>query len=400
MIQINPDASQSLRVPPLAESDFALSLTETPVVLNPGATEAIVEKDKNLIRVASAEVRFDATVEALLSGDNPTMTFRSTNEARATVDAFGKVTTTGSGTVGILAESSFLSRRVEHNARTEASAAVDSFVSFLPNTLGAALTAGVHPLAAAGGSLELFSVKDHAAATYERNSLCWAASLNFTGLSPWNSQSGAANRGRRGGTLVSPCHAICAKHFPINAGRQMRWVTASGEVHTRTVTGVVDVDVSAADVGDGLVGDFRVLKLNADLPASIAFYKVWPTNRRDYLPPFAGFRMGDIPVICSNQFGQVFIQDWFSHGTGNWVSRRLSEDPARAALFLHAIMFDSGHAVFAVLNGELIFCGTHNGIGVSLDFTQFRFAQINAAMTSLGGGYQLTTVDLSAYPTF
>ena len=61
----------------------------------------------------------------------------------------------------------------------------------------------------------------------------------------------------------------------------------------------------------------------------------------------------------------------------------------------------SGHPVFCLVNNELALLGCYfsASAGSSVTRSDVRTA-VNAAMTTLGGGYQLTNVDLSGFPTY
>jgi len=53
----------------------------------------------------------------------------------------------------------------------------------------------------------------------------------------------------------------------------------------------------------------------------------------------------------------------------------------------------------ATINGELVLQGAQSTTRSNSNIAG-AITEINAAMTALGGGYQLTTVDLSGFTTF
>ncbi|MEN9841224.1 MAG: hypothetical protein RL376_1024, partial [Verrucomicrobiota bacterium] len=62
---------------------------------------------------------------------------------------------------------------------------------------------------------------------------------------------------------------------------------------------------------------------------------------------------------------------------------------------------DSGNPAFLIINGQLVLltCWTYGGGGSGTSVHNQK-AAINTLMTTLGGGYQLTPVDLSAFPSY
>ncbi|WAQ94057.1 hypothetical protein MAR_006528, partial [Mya arenaria] len=55
---------------------------------------------------------------------------------------------------------------------------------------------------------KIFTLQDHGHKRYVRNPHCWAYPLDLTCISPWNSNQG----NRKAGTLITPRHAVWAKH--------------------------------------------------------------------------------------------------------------------------------------------------------------------------------------------
>ena len=73
----------------------------------------------------------------------------------------------------------------------------------------------------------------------------------------------------------------------------------------------------------------------------------------------------------------------------------------RTAYYENFIMGDSGSPCFCILDSEavLLTVVSVGNAGAGTSVAAFR-DDINAAMTSLGGGYQLTTMDLSSFPDY
>ena len=62
--------------------------------------------------------------------------------------------------------------------------------------------------------MAIFTTQDHANGIYVRNPNCWAADLDLTGVSPWNSRSGAL----RAGVAISPRDVLTSEHYPLQVG--------------------------------------------------------------------------------------------------------------------------------------------------------------------------------------
>jgi hypothetical protein len=166
----------------------------------------------------------------------------------------------------------------------------------------------------------------------------------------------------------------------------VHFVEADNDVVVRTVTAVQAI--AGTDI---LVG-----KLDSDVPAGIDFAKVLPTNWATKLPSLATFGM---PVCNSNQGKEVHLRN-----VRTLAAAVYCEPPSlasRISFYRDVISGDSGSPCFAVVNGEMVLlCAwLAGGAGAGPSIVHFT-TEINAALTSLGGGYSLTAVDLSTYTTF
>lgn len=223
----------------------------------------------------------------------------------------------------------------------------------------------------------MYSTQDHDTPNYVRNSALWATGWDFTGCSPWNSY----DQNHRAGTMVSPRHFIHATHYTIANGTSIRFIEANGTVHTRTV--VSTVSIGAYDIQLGV--------LDSDLPASITYYKVLPSNWRTW---FANLNLG-INAITLDQEEKVLAH---TVGNGQFPSIQYAGFPLGAEAWAEELISgDSGNPVFLPINGELILVTTHLTAGSGPDISGFA-TEINTQMLAMGGGYQLSVVDLSGFP--
>jgi len=233
----------------------------------------------------------------------------------------------------------------------------------------------------------IYSTQDHTTPTYVRNGDCWAADLDLTCISPWNS----TNANKRAGTLISPRHIIFATHYQIGTGATVRFVDPSNNVVERTMTAKQNMPGYVPYWPDLTVG-----LLNSDVPVDITFCKVMPDDWVDYLPT----QSSGIPALCLDQEEKALVTD-ISNIDGSYCSFKVPTDETRLQLYESKISGDSGNPAFMIVNNELILLTvwTYGGAGSGTSVHNQK-SNINSVMTSLGGGYQLTEADLSGFTDF
>jgi hypothetical protein len=221
-----------------------------------------------------------------------------------------------------------------------------------------------------------------------RNPACWAADLawGLAAVSPWNSAEGR----RRSGVLISPRHLLFAAHFAVPAGAQVRFMTPEGKVVERTLVAVKVHPDFRPNFPDIAVG-----ALDADVPAEIGFAKVLPDGWREKIPSFAG-----APVLSLDQQERAGVRDVASVN-GGFIAYAEPSEPDRKAFYHPLIVGDSGKPAFWIVGNELVLLNTWTtgGPGGGTWLVPQK-AAINRMMEELGGGYHLTEVDLSGYPSY
>jgi len=376
-----------VNAPSLADYNFSLTLQEIPVVESGEVAQDVQDSDGILRQYTEATVRYDAQVVLNLINARSELKvfFSSKDVSKATVDAnTGYVTTVGSGLVDIFADSAFVTRKVTHNARTDTGDFYNSFFSYVDGSLGSALfnaTLNILDGTESRNKL-LFTTYNNSTFTYVRNPGVWTGDLDWTGVDAYNSTGG----NQRGGMLISPRHFLMANHYHISNGALVVFVDNDNNVITRTM-------------GDSLQiagTDLRVGILDSDVPEEIAFYRVFPSNWNSYLK----YREY-IGIVVSDQENKALTQDWktFKTDLGDTIIHVPSMDSPKSEVTEQLVGGDSSSPVFAILNGEMIAMGTHFGANVC-PFVSYYHADVNTAMSTLGGGYQLTDVDLSSFPTY
>jgi hypothetical protein len=229
-------------------------------------------------------------------------------------------------------------------------------------------------------SRAIYSSKDAATQTFVRNPDCWAASVNLTGISPWNQAFGFL----RAGTLVSPRHIVFAQHYPLSATPGNNEIAFVGNDNVTVKRNIVSVTYPAVDIGVAL--------LDQDVPSGIEFHKVLPQDWHDHM--WFTFRL---PMLHLDQQEKALVRDMLTiTETSNYVTHAKPIDPVRVLFWEGLVSGDSGNPAFLLVDGEAVLTLTHH-FSNSGPFYTFWFDEVNAAMTSLGGGYQLTEFDLDAF---
>jgi hypothetical protein len=166
--------------------------------------------------------------------------------------------------------------------------------------------------------------------------------------------------------------------------------------------------------------DIRVGRISPALPEWISFAKVLPKTCVNQLPGawydarIACFKLNqDLQALPA---GALVPRDSFARmgwgTTSGFVPNGAVDNLEVFQGFTNSIRFlDSGNPTFVLVNGEAVLVSVHSsaetGPFVSDDTTSLFgvpqtpiYDSINTVMTSLGGGYQLTDVDLSEFPTY
>ena len=240
-----------------------------------------------------------------------------------------------------------------------------------------ALLAAAQPPAV---SKRLYTTQDFGTQTFVRNPDCWAASLDLTGISPWNQ----AHANTRAGTLVSPRHVVFAQHYPLSTtpgNNAIAFVTADD---VTVIRHVVAVTYPAVDIGVGL--------LDADVPAEIGFHSVLPTDWADHM-----WETLRLPMLHLDQEEKALVRDMLTlTPTSTYVNHTGPSLMLRSQFAEVLISGDSGNPAFLVIDGQAVLMLTHHFATSGPFYTRW-FTQVNAAMTTLGGGHQLTEFDLDGW---
>ena len=389
----NPTGVTS-RGPTESDTDFSFETIAMPQVTDPGSETPYVDDDANMIEHVDATYYNNYEMQQTIpdSHTRDRLSYESLDTDIATVDV-PHITRVADGVARILMKHPNRIVRRDCDMSIVSPGTVDIFDSWVTGSLADECTDAVDSRIAGetpSVAKPLYTTQDHDTPNYVRNPDCWAADLDLTCISPWNSTGGAT----RAGTLVSPRHIVFAKHYMIGVGATVRFVKMDGTVVDRTMTAREYLGDAPQPWGDPIWDDICVGVLDSDVPAGINFCKILPdtfSNHFSYYKPKG--------AMALDQEEKATVVD--ANPGGAWASAFEPTDSQRLAFYEEKISGDSGNPIFWIIDGELILISTitWGGPGSGPCYV-YKTTEINAAMTSLGGGYQLTTKDLSAYPTY
>ena len=285
---------------------------------------------------------------------------------------------------------------------TVAPATVDSFISYSGGTLAKHCydtvndrIAGKNPTV----SKPIFSTLTHyGSPAYVRNTGCWAYDLDLTCISPWNS----AGVQCMGGTLISPCHIAFANHYQISNGSKIRYVTLNNTIVEHTV--IDQIVVANTDIQIGL--------LDSDVPSSISFAKILPSNWSSYLPNLYRNTQynssNGLPIMSLDYDKKASINELYYIADNSTAWIRFSSSGSSFHPFREGIIGgDSGSPSFLVINNQLVLILTWSSAAAGPFYGGAYVSLTNTAMNTLwtrnsrsGSSYTLTPIDLSGFTAF
>lgn len=379
---------------------FEIVATESYRITTPASTvqttadDRVVSRASGLQRITDYELQIRYRIPGVTASD-VVITSSDTSILRNPIDGFAEGVRPGSVTLSATDETGETATLLVSVA-FDAGAVSDTFLSYAEGSLAKSASDEVDSrIAGKDASAKLiFTTQDHGTPTYVRNAGCWAADIDLTSISPWNSTGG----NQRAGTLISPRHVIFCEHldFHPSAGATIRFVAQDNTVVTRTITALATPDNYVPYYPDITIG-----VLDSDVPESISFAKVLPSDYADYLPSVGLFMpgMSYIPALALDQEEKALITEWIQSNTSN--SFASSAEPQRLLFFESITIGDSGNPAFLIIDGELVLLNTWTfGGGGGGTSVMANLSTINSLMTTLGGGYQLTEVDLSEFPDY
>lgn len=366
----------------LANRSFELQATEVRRATGSSSISTVTAAAKVLTRKTSASYVTDFNVsvnrrtdgyfqQVSVSSGNTAVLSELSSGAIATYQSTGECVFRGESQDGEVA----LARVV---SGAGAGVSVDTFQSWVAGSLASHCTSQIASLTATKTGLNVFN-----SGTFVRNAGCWANGVDLSCASPWNSTGGP----QRAGTLVSRRHVLFCKHasFYPTTGASMLFVSPDSTPVYRTLSAILPVP--NVDIVVGL--------LDSEVPESISFARVMPSNYTAYLPGIDG--VSSIPVMTLNQSDRASVAA-LRHLSASFENTYPDSYPSYSGTIVSG---DSGNPVFWVVNGSPVLLGvlTIGGYGGGSIVSAYA-SVVNAAMTTLGGGYTLTSVNLTGFPTY
>jgi hypothetical protein len=244
-------------------------------------------------------------------------------------------------------------------------------------------------------SKKLFTTRGNLTSPWVRNPDVWTNNdnpIDFTGMSPWNSRGGYT----RAGTLITPRHIALANHYQVIAGDTILFVTEDDSIVTRTVESTQRV----------LTTDIWIAKLNSDVPETITHYPILSAlDFEKYLGDgYETFGINDLPIVMFDQEDKALISGTlksrlFSSGTlSHSVNLNLNINN-RLDFYETLIGGDSGNAGFVLIGDKPVLILTHLTAASGPSYPFYK-QDIQNVINSMGGEYQLSTIDLSCFESF
>lgn len=382
-----------VRGPSLSDVNFTLNPVERDTYVSGGSTSENTVDDSvyDVTTGATVDKGWELFVEQQNVGQFVQPYFESADESIATVNQQGHVTRVSDGTVAIFARSHFLTRRYDAVVSRDTPVTANVFKRFVNGSVAAAMTDGVMDRIDGkdpSTAKPLYTTQNHTTGTYVRNPNCWITGppsliQGITCHAVWTQSSG----NKLGFTLISPRHGIMAKHAKVSG--QVRFVTADGTTVTRTIANRVDIAGA----------DFTIGVLDEDVPDTISFAKVPPADFGDYIPGVAN----GIHCVALDQEEHAIVNDLRTvvGAGGNYLWFDIPHDEDAAGFNEAIVVGDSGNPSFAIIGDDLVLLTVWTNGEAGGGYRVWSFlSEINAAMTTLGGGYQLTEIDLSGYTNY
>jgi hypothetical protein len=219
--------------------------------------------------------------------------------------------------------------------------------------------------------------------------------------------------GQIGGSAITPRHVLNCAHAPYGINTFLIFVDDNGSNVGRTVIGSIGVPNS----------DINVVLLDSDLPSTVHPFALLPpawtnsfSNLAGNLPIVIGqpLPLGSpgIQLVGYNQAQQVFPKLGTNFSYGETAEFWAVPDASWLGADWDYTVYsgDSGHPVMLLMGTNLVLFSHWYGIGSGDTAVGDIYAQFEPAIQSamhwlstnynVGSDYQISTVDLSAFPTY
>lgn len=366
-------------------------LTSIPRAISSSGSSTVTTQDMTVTRTTGATTVTDFVWQWTPSPYNfgdVTVTRSSSNAAVITPHSTDsqRWTWAGNGTARLTLTTATAAYTADVTTSTATGASTDTWLSDVSGSLRAHLVSQIDSRLAgktASTAIPMWTTRTPGTQTYVRAAGCWGADVDLTPYAAYDSSLPDSAWG--GHTLITPRHVLGASHHFGSGTQTLHFVKTDGTCVVRTISAVTYVPGT----------DIRIGLLDSAVPAGIAFARVLPTTWATKLPTLA---TRPVPAVRITQSMQLVVNDLYRLGI---MSDCGPAALARTDFYRAAISGDSGTPSFLVINGQMVLlCALYSGGGGSGPFLTAYHTEINTALTSLGGGYQLTDANLSGFTTF
>lgn len=280
-------------------------------------------------------------------------------------------------------------------------------------------------------SMDIWSERNDSAASYRWNPDCWAAGLsNICCLSPYNTQTGVGG----GGALITPRHAVFCHHLGYHprVGTKIRYVKSDNTTEEVTVEAVLPHPYTAG----WTIAPTDIVICKFDRDVSVPFAKVLPADPSPYMPSIPATQNEAYSPVASTALsvGVPYVRACHTSQTkklATSVIRELADsplpnirpgEPSSGGIYggvrhitgttdyrfsdIGGNAFGqvltpgaSGAPAFIIVNNELVAVNVWSSPTGGTAFYTYA-TTINAMLDELGGGYNLTEVNLTEFPTY
>lgn len=375
------------RGPTLDDVDFVLSYTPLLTEVSGGTGVNSTVLDRNIRTTTGATIKTEAVVTAqelvfdAFSRAGLVIESLSPSIASITVDGNEAVLTRlSNGTARILYKTPWLFREISVPVSLTAGASGVEFLSYTSGTLADHVSDSLDALIVSNQDQEVF-------ASGVRNTGVWTQA-DMSSHQVWNSHTGGPQ-----GVAISPLHTISPYHYITPTGTTVRFIGNDNSVNERTISSQMQIGGT----------DLLLNKLSSALPATVVPAKTLPSGYIDYLPSIdviENYRSAyTIPGFYINKFSEAHVIECGIANNSIYVYQALDSFPDRHDMYTLPVGGDSGSPVCVIINDEVVVLTTLHTPGSGPAIVN-NYAAINAGMTTLGGGYQLTDVSVSGFTSF
>lgn len=237
-------------------------------------------------------------------------------------------------------------------------ATVKIATGFVTDSVADIISTPVYAMMDAGGDLQMFSTKNHATASYVRNTASWVHGVEFTGIAVALATSGSNWNQENSPVLITPRHAVIVRHFATCTKNvsKARYLGNDGILYERTIIGISEFFITGS-----LTDDLIVVTFNAALPASVVPFSLageWlrqdvvDTNLERQFP--GEFFAGGLGITVNQNFEALAVE--FGNGinmSASAVLRNITYNGVSIPTIIGSMTLRSG----AFLNSSILFDG-------------------------------------------